>query len=97
MRKAIIVMLILALALTGVASAAGNAFGKNKADGTNMGEPQNGEFACIDDLHGKVDAAGYDVYKDGIDTATCESGFAWYSCYADAVFECTDVDLVIVV
>jgi hypothetical protein len=95
MRKAIIVVLILALALTGVASAAGNAFGKNKV-GQNMGEPQFGESTCIDDLHGKVDAAGYDVYKDVIDTISCESGFAWYSCYDYSFYECTDVDLVIV-
>ncbi len=97
MRKTIIVILILALALTGVVTAAGNAFGKNKDDGANMGEPQNAEYVCPADLHGKVDAAGYDVYKGSIDAGICESGFAWYSCYDDAFFECTDVDLVIAV
>ena len=93
MRKAIIVILILALALTGVASAAGNAFGKNKV-GQNMGEPQDSEYLCEGDLHGKVDDAGYDVYKFADES--CPSGFAWYTCNGYVFYECTDEDLIVV-
>lgn len=94
MRKAILVILVLALALTGVVSA-GNAFGKNKV-GQNMGEIQDSEYVCEGDLHGLVNADGEDVYKMAVDVGTCESGFAWVSCVDDAFFECTDVDLVVV-
>ena len=94
MRKLIIVVLILALALTGVVTA-GNAFGKNKG-GQNMGEPQSGEATCLADAHGLVNETGYDVYKMEVETGVCESGYAWVSCLDDVFFECTSVDLLIV-
>ena len=93
MRKVIIVVLILALALTGVVTA-GNAFGKNK-NYQSMGEGQANEYSCDYDMHGLVNETGYDVYKMEVETGVCESGYAWVSCYGDVFFECTAVDLVV--
>lgn len=81
------VVLILAIAFTGVAMAAnGHQYGTNK-NYQSMGEPLWGESVCIFDEHGQV-LNGDDVFKTTWDTAECKTGFAWATCDGASFVKC---------
>lgn len=102
--KKLLMAMVIAITLSGVMLAMatqednnGNAFGKDKEPGSNLGEPQRCEAGtCENDPHGLTcPYCGYDVYKRAIYPdmgEVCASGFCWACTQCDLLIECTDTD-----